>query len=96
MKRYADDIVVHCRREKQFEMLKGKLIQRFALCNQTLHPEKTKVVYCKDANRNEDCDSVSFYFLGYTFHPRLVIDKKNAFFVTFSPAINTKSAKNIR
>lgn len=94
--RYADDIVVHCRSEKQLEMLKGKLIKRFALCKLALHPEKTKVVYCKDANRKEEHDSVSFDFLGYTFRPRLVRDKKNAFFVSFSPAISAKAAKNIR
>jgi RNA-directed DNA polymerase len=94
--RYADDIVVHCRSEKQLEMLKGKLIKRFALCKLALHPEKTKIVYCKDANRKEEYDSVSFDFLGYTFRPRLVRDKKNAFFVSFSPAISAKAAKNIR
>jgi RNA-directed DNA polymerase len=50
--RYADDIVIHCRSMKQLEMVKGKLTKRFAECKLSLNPEKTKVVYCKDANRH--------------------------------------------
>ena len=36
-----------------------------------LHPVKTKVVYCKDANRRGDFEDTSFDFLGYTFRSRL-------------------------
>ena len=94
--RYADDIVVHCRSIKQLEMIKGKLIKRFSKCRLALHPQKTKIVYCKDASRQEEWQSVSFDFLGYTFQPRLVRDKAKKFFVSFSPAMSTKAAKNIR
>jgi RNA-directed DNA polymerase len=31
-----------------------------------LHPEKTKIVYCKDANRRGDFPNQSFDFLGFS------------------------------
>jgi hypothetical protein len=32
-----------------------------------MHPDKSKIVYCKDSNRNEQYPHVSFTFLGFTF-----------------------------
>jgi hypothetical protein len=36
-----------------------------------LHPDKTRIVYCKDADRRGDHEGTLFTFLGYTFRPRL-------------------------
>jgi RNA-directed DNA polymerase len=94
--RYADDIVIHCRSLKQLGMVKNKLVNRFSTCKLTLNTQKTKIVYCKDANRKEKWKNNSFDFLGYTFQPRLVRDKEGKFFVSFSPAISAKAAKEIR
>ena len=52
--RYADDAICHCRNEAQALELRQALEQRFADCLLQLHPQKTKVVYCKDANRPGD------------------------------------------
>ena len=49
--RYADDALCHCRTQEEAEHLKAALAQRFADCHLELHPEKTKVVYCKDDDR---------------------------------------------
>ena len=46
--RYADDIIVHCKSEKQALWLKDVIARRLAQCQLELHPEKTKIVYCKD------------------------------------------------
>ena len=35
-----------------------------------LHPEKTKIVYCKDANRRGAFPVISFDFLGFQFRAR--------------------------
>ena len=43
---------------------------RLADCGLTMHPDKSKIVYCKDSNRNEQYPHVSFTFLGFTFRPR--------------------------
>ena len=94
--RYADDAVCHCRTEAQARYLKARLERRFAECRLELHPEKTKIVYCKDDNRAGEFPQTKFDFLGYTFRARLVRRGDGKFFVGFSPAISNKSAKAIR
>ena len=69
---------------------------RLADCGLDLHPIKTKIVYCKDDDRRGEFECVSFDFLGYTFQPRLARSRYGKFFVSFLPAISTKSAKAVR
>ena len=69
--RYADDVICHCRSEEQARTLRASLETRFAECGLTLHPDKTKIVYCKDDDRRGDYPDQKFDFLGYTFRPRL-------------------------
>lgn len=94
--RYADDIVVHCRSIKQAEFVRGQIEKRLSKCKLELNREKTRLVYCKDANRTGTWNQESFDFLGFTFRPRSARDKKGNFFVSFSPAISRKAAKEIR
>lgn len=94
--RYADDIVVHCRSQKQLEYIEQRIRSRLAQCKLALCQEKTKIVYCKDSNRVGTYPSQSFDFLGYTFRPRSCRDKEGKFFVSFSPAVSRKSMKAIR
>ena len=35
-----------------------------------LHPDKTKIVYCKDGNRRGSYEHTAFTFLGFTFRQR--------------------------
>src|SRR5215472_7430011 len=53
--RYADDIICHCKSADEARALWSALADRFAVCKLILHPEKTNIVYCKDANRRGDC-----------------------------------------
>jgi RNA-directed DNA polymerase len=52
--RYADDAVCHCKTEAEAQALLVELKQRFAECKLELHPDKTKIVYCKDGSRTSD------------------------------------------
>jgi group II intron reverse transcriptase/maturase len=63
--RYADDAICHCRTEAEARALWQALASRMADCKLTLHPEKTKIVYCKDANRRGDFPDIRFDFLGF-------------------------------
>jgi len=94
--RYADDVVCHCRSQSQAEALIGDLSRRFAQCGLELHPLKTRVVYCKDADRRGNYAETSFDFLGYTFRPRLSKNRWGKTFVNFSPAMSAKAGKAIR
>ncbi len=93
--RYADDIVIHCKSEEQTLAIHRKLKKRMTACKLELHPEKTKIAYCKDANRPGNYDTVSFDFLGYTFRPRMSKNRWGKYFVNFSPAISRKAVVRI-
>jgi len=90
--RYADDAVVHCDTEEQARTLWAAIAERLGTVGLELHPEKTKIVYCKDANRRGDSEHTSFDFLGYTFRARLA-NSRRGFFVNFSPAMSVKAKK---
>lgn len=94
--RYADDIVCHCKTEQEAIKLQSVLMDRFNECGLTLHPEKTKIVYCKSWLNKATYDRISFDFLGFTFQPRLVKTRKGPYRVCFLPAISQKAAKRIR
>lgn len=94
--RYADDAVVHCMSEAQARYVLEAIRRRLATCGLELHPHKTKIVYCKDDDRREEHDHVSFDFLGYTFQPRRARNRYGKFFVSFLPAVSTEAAKDVR
>lgn len=94
--RYADDIICHCKSEEQARALKDALVQRFAQWHLELHPHKTMIVYCKDANRRGRYPEQRFDFLGYTFRPRSSKNRMGQLFVSFAPAVSAKAAKAIR
>ncbi|MEM5406406.1 reverse transcriptase domain-containing protein [Paraburkholderia unamae] len=49
--RYADDAVVHCRSLAQAQAVMQAIAERLAERGLTTHPEKSKIVYCKDGKR---------------------------------------------
>ncbi len=93
--RYADDVIVHCDTEAEAVKLKSEIAERMERCGLELHPEKTKIVYCKDASRTRDYELRSFDFLGFCFRARLSRNRYGRYFVNFSPAISPKSKKGI-
>jgi RNA-directed DNA polymerase len=94
--RYADDIIVHCKSESQAQWLREVMERRLAQCMLELHPEKTKVVYCKDGDRRGHYPNEKFDFLGFTFRPRLAKFWEGKYGVNFSPAVSAKAMKSMR
>jgi RNA-directed DNA polymerase len=94
--RYADDILVHCKSERQATWIKSVIEKRLQQCRLQLHPQKTKIVYCKDSSRRGNYPNEKFDFLGYTFRPRLSKSRRGEFFVNFSPAVSDEAAKSMR
>jgi RNA-directed DNA polymerase len=91
--RYCDDAVIHCTSQEQAVMVRDALAARLAEVGLELHPDKTRVVYCKDADRRGDHEVTSFTFLGYTFRPRLAKNKWGKHFVNFLPAVSKDAVK---
>jgi RNA-directed DNA polymerase len=86
--RYCDDAVIHCVSEEQARQVRDALAVRLAAVGLELHPDKTRIVYCKDDDRRGDHEVTSFTFLGYTFRPRLAKSKHGKHFVSFLPAVS--------
>jgi len=94
--RYADDIVIHCRTEEEAKRLKEQLSRRMAECRLELHPEKTRIIYCKDGRRTRKYPNQSFDFLEYTFRPRQARSGRGKLFISFLPAVSKGAAKEMR
>lgn len=95
--RYADDGLVHCRSESEARHMLSVLKQRFESCGLELHPDKTKIVYCKDGSRKRQYENTSFDFLGFTFRRRLCKNRtRNSMFVNFTPAVSKVAQKAMR
>jgi hypothetical protein len=77
-----------------FNCLWGAIADRFAACKLVLHPEKTRIVYCKDANRRGDFPNQSFDFLGFSFRARKTM-WQGLPAQGFMPAVSPKALKAI-
>ena len=93
--RYADDAVIHCVGEHQARRVLAALHERMAEVGLELHPDKTRIVYCKDAKRRGSAEHTSFTFLGFTFRPRRARRKDGVQFTSFLPAISKDALKKI-
>jgi len=91
--RYCDDAVVHCTTEKQALFVRDAIARRLADCGLELHPDKTRIVYCKDADRRATYANERFDFLGYTFRPRSSKRKMGTYAVNFLPAVSNDAMK---
>ena len=94
--RYADDIICHCRSEREAQALRRMIEDRFIACGLMLHPQKTKIVYCKDTSRTGQHANVTFDFLGYTFQPRRAKWPSGLYRVSYLPAAGPSALKGIR
>jgi RNA-directed DNA polymerase len=91
--RYADDAIVHCTARRQAQHVLSRIAQRMGEVGLTLHPEKTRIVYCKDGRRREEHEHTSFTFLGYAFRGRGARSRNGRIFNGFLPAMSPEALK---
>ena len=91
--RYADDAVVHCKSRRQAEVVLAGIAARMEQVGLRLHPDKTRIVYCKDSNRRGEHEHTGFTFLGYAFRPRKARTNRGVQFTSFLPAISPEALK---
>jgi RNA-directed DNA polymerase len=94
--RYADDGLLHCHSWQQAREIRDVLEQRFRECGLELHPQKTKIVYCKDGKRRGNYPVKTFDFLGYTFRGRTTRGARGQLFFSFNPAVSKDALKSMR
>lgn len=68
--RYADDIVVHCKTERQAKYMISKIRGRMKRCKLALHPKKTRLVNLR--GRSEKRYPRGYDFLGFTIKPHVI------------------------
>ncbi len=93
--RYADDAIIHCNNQTEAEKVLNAIKQRMIDCGLEVNERKSKIAYCKNANRKGTYKVVKFDFLGFTFQPRPTSTKAGQMFLGFDCAISTKSKKKI-
>jgi RNA-directed DNA polymerase len=93
--RYVDDAVVHCVSEDQAHQVREAIANRMEQVGLRLHPDKTRIVYCRDDNRRGDYEHTSFTFLGFTFQARTAKGRGPVLFSGFQPAISKEALKRI-
>jgi|TARA_B100001964_G_C14206694_1_gene588486 group II intron reverse transcriptase/maturase len=93
--RYADDSVYHCASEAQAQLIRRELEERLQQCGLQAHPEKTRIVYCKDSNRKGTHEHMDFDFLGYQFRPRKAKNPWGQYFTSFAPGCSPKALKRM-
>jgi RNA-directed DNA polymerase len=91
--RYCDDAVVHCGSEREAHHVRDAIAARLGQVGLELHPDKTRIVYCKDADRRGSYEHTKFTFLGYEFRPRLAKNWRGTHFVSFLPAVSPDAIK---
>ena len=96
MVRYADDFVILCESEKEAQDAIEEVSRWVGEAELRLHPEKTRIVYCKDDRRRGSYSHEKFDFLGFTFRPRPSLSKGGRQFVGFNPAVSNKAMKAMR
>ena len=94
--RYADDGALNCSSIHQAKYIIKVLDKRFKMFGLELNLDKTKIVYCRDSNRNNNYEQIQFDFLGFTFKPRKAKGKNGEMFTSFLPGISNKAQKSIR
>jgi RNA-directed DNA polymerase len=93
--RYVDDAVVHCVSERRAQQVVRAISERMVAVGLRLHPDKTRIVYCRDSNRRGQYPHTAFTFLGYTFQPRKSRSKAGVNFSRFLPAISKDALNKI-
>ena len=95
--RYADNGLAHCRTKSEAEALKAELRSRLMECELEMHPDKTRIVYCKGTKRQGTHQEVKFDFLGYCFRPRRAMNSgTRKVFGSFAPAVSPAAMKAMR
>ena len=93
--RYADDAVLHCSSLGQAQAVLAAVRTRMGGVGLELHPDKTRIVYCKDGTRRGSHEHESFTFLGFTFRARGVRRGDGSMFLGFNPAVSKDALKKM-
>jgi hypothetical protein len=80
--------------KQQAEHVLAGIAARMEEVGLKLHPDKTRIVYCKDGKRRGEHEHTSFTFLGFTFRARKARNSRTGtYFTPFLPATSSEALK---
>lgn len=91
--RYADDIVIHCKRMQDAVRIRGQLNERMAEVGLTVNEDKTSIVYIDTFQRYNV--ATRFTFLGYDFKVRTLKNYKGELYRKCMPGASMKAMRRI-
>lgn len=94
--RYADDVIVHCKTLQEATQVKRTLETRMSEVKLELHPDKTRIAYCKDKDRKGEYPITEFEFLGYTYKAMYIRCRDGKMRNNFLCYVSKKSGKRFR
>lgn len=94
--RYADDGCVHAKTKEEAEEIRIELTKRLSEIGLEIHPNKTRIIYCRDSNRKGTDMPDSFVFLGFEFKTREARSKTGNLFLSFLPALSKEKLREMR
>lgn len=94
--RYADDAIVHFKTLSKAEEVRKSLDTRMNEIGLELHPEKTRIAYCKDEDRKGDYPVTEFEFLGYMYKTMFIKCRDGKMRNNFICYVSKKSGKAFR
>jgi RNA-directed DNA polymerase len=83
----------NCVSKRQAEQVLAAIAERMAEVGLGLHPDKTRIVYCKDGKHRGEYEHTSFTFLGFTFQARKAKNKNGEYYNSFLPAMSIEALK---
>lgn len=93
--RYADDVIVHCRSQREAENLLESITAQLREWKLEVNLSKTRIVYCRDDNRKGPYKPNYFTFMGYDFKQRKAKSDRGVW-MNFSPAVSRSAVADMR
>jgi RNA-directed DNA polymerase len=91
--RYADDIIVHCKTERQAQFMLARIRERVSACGLTLNPVKTRIMNLR--GKSENRYPRKYDFLGFSLRPvmRAISGRRMLMPGTFVSSVSKTSIK---
>lgn len=86
----------HARYHALVQWMREQRAVRLWDCGLEMHPGKARIMYCKDSRKTQNYEHVHFDFLGYTFRPRRVVDRKGRIRTGFTRTVSRQSMTAMR
>jgi RNA-directed DNA polymerase len=88
-------LILHCYSRRQAEYIRDVVEKRLLEFGLRCHPDKTRIVYCKQDGRDEDYPVTGFTFLGFDFRRAPIRRRDGVLMCGFVPLVSKAARKSM-